>query len=172
MRAKLTGFIVAALTVGGSAATSYVMRGEPLQTSQATKAPVKSPAAPAPARASTTTPTSAPAAAHPVVTDAQLTKVAQTNCAGCHNDKLKEQFGNLSLQAYDVATAAKNGEVSEKMIRKLRAGMMPPPSAPKIPSETLTALVERLETKVDVAAKLNPNPGTRAFQRLNRAEYK
>src|SRR5262249_8543093 len=48
----------------------------------------------------------------------------------------------------------------------------PPPNGPKPPAETLVALAERLETKVDAAARLDPNPGTRAFQRLNRAEYK
>ena len=49
---------------------------------------------------------------------------------------------------------------------------MPPPSAPHPPAETLTALVERIENKIDSAAKLDPNPGSRPFQRLNRAEYK
>ncbi len=167
MRAKLTGFIITVLALGGSTATSYTIGGEPLQTSQV---PVKAPAASTPTRATATPATAAAHAA--IITDAQLTKVIQTNCAGCHNDKLKEQFGNLSLQAYDVAAAAKSAEVSEKMIRKLRAGMMPPPNAPKPPAETLTALVERIENKIDAASKLDPNPGTRAFQRLNRAEYK
>ena len=112
------------------------------------------------------------AAAKAAITDAQLTKVVQTNCASCHSDRLKEQFANLSLQGYDVAAAAKNADVSEKMIRKLRAGMMPPANAPKPPAEILVALVDRLESKIDVAAKLDPNPGNRSFQRLNRAEYK
>jgi hypothetical protein len=90
----------------------------------------------------------------------------------CHSDKLKEQYGNLSLEKYDIANAVKDAEVSEKMIRKLRAGMMPPQNGPKPPAETLQALTERLESKLDTAAKLDPNPGSRTFQRLNRAEYK
>src|ERR1051325_8001257 len=122
MRAKLTGFIITALALAGSTAVTYTIRGEPLQTSRPpAKAPVKSTTPAAPARAAAAP---APAAAHPVLTDAQLTAVIKTNCASCHNDKLKEQFGNLSLQNYDVAAAAKNAEISEKMIRKLRAGMM------------------------------------------------
>jgi hypothetical protein len=158
MRATLTALIISALTLGGATA-SYTLQAQ---------APTKSPSAPAPARANT----AAAAPAKTAITDAQLTKIVQTNCVSCHNDKLKDQFGNLSLQGYDVAAAAKHAEVSEKMIRKLRAGMMPPANAPKPAPEMLTALVERLETRVDSAAKLDPNPGYRSFQRLNRAEYK
>ena len=42
----------------------------------------------------------------------------------------------------------------------------------KRPDEaTLTALATALETRIDRSATLNPNPGHRPFQRLNRAEY-
>jgi hypothetical protein len=57
------------------------------------------------------------------------------------------------------------------MIRKLRAGMMPPPGARRPEPTVLTALADALETRIDKAALLNPNPGWRPFQRLNRAEY-
>jgi hypothetical protein len=57
------------------------------------------------------------------------------------------------------------------MIRKLRAGMMPPPGMPRPSPDTLLALVEELETRMDREAVMNPNPGGRTFQRLNRAEY-
>src|SRR5262245_14153622 len=171
MRSTLTAFIIPVVTLATAAAiTSYTMGVEPLQ---APKSPAKTTAAQAPA-----TPTAAPiranTAASPAgapITDAQLTKVVQTNCATCHSDKTKEQYGNLSLQGYDVAAAAKDVATAEKVIRKLRAGMMPPVNAPRPPAEMLTALVERIESKVDATAKLNPNPGTRSFQRLNRAEY-
>ena len=46
-------------------------------------------------------------------------------CAGCHNERTKS--GGLSLQGFEVATAEQHAEVAEKMIRKLRAGQMPPP---------------------------------------------
>ena len=55
------------------------------------------------------------------------------------------------------------------MIRKLRAEMMPLPGAPRPGGDTLRALVETIEQVIDRGAK--PNPGTRTFQRLNRAEY-
>ena len=95
--------------------------------------------------------------------------VVQRVCAGCHNDRTKS--GNLSLEHFDVAAADKNAGVAEKMIRKLRAGMMPPPGARRPPDEALTALAKRLEEVVDEAANRDPNPGGRTFQRLNRPEY-
>ena len=57
------------------------------------------------------------------------------------------------------------------MIRKLRAGMMPPAGAKRPAGPVLTALAEALETRIDRAAALNPNPGSRPSQRMNRAEY-
>src|SRR5205807_1609602 len=61
--------------------------------------------------------------------------------------------------------------VAEKMIRKLRLGMMPPPGARRPDAAALTQFAAALEAKVDAASTLKPNPGRRPFQRLNRAEY-
>ncbi len=61
--------------------------------------------------------------------------------------------------------------MTEKMIRKLRLGMMPPPGAKRPDPVQLNVLAEALETRMDRAATHNPNPGWRPFQRLNRAEY-
>jgi hypothetical protein len=98
-----------------------------------------------------------------------LTAVVKRLCGACHNDQL--MFGNLSLTDFDVAAAAERAGVAEKMISKLRAGMMPPPGIPRPGGDTMQALVETLETLVDEAAASSPNPGNRTFQRLNRAEY-
>ena len=62
-------------------------------------------------------------------------------------------------------------ETAEKMIRKLRAGMMPPSGSRRPEASVLTAFATSMETRLDQAAALNPNPGRRPFQRLNRAEY-
>src|SRR5258705_4910159 len=48
-------------------------------------------------------------------------------CAGCHNDKLKS--GGFSWAAMNLAHPEKNPEQMEKVIRKVRAGMMPPSAA-------------------------------------------
>lgn len=98
-----------------------------------------------------------------------LTAVVQTYCQVCHNDALRT--GNLSLTGFEVENAPGHPETAERMIRKLRAGMMPPPGMPRPDDETLQALVEELETRIDQHAEANPNPGSRRFQRLTRAEY-
>jgi cytochrome c553 len=89
-------------------------------------------------------------------------------CVTCHNDRAKA--GGMSLAAYDPAAAPKHAELTEKMIRKLRVGMMPPAGARRPAPEVLIGLAEALESRMDAAAPANP--GWRPFQRLNRAEYK
>jgi mono/diheme cytochrome c family protein len=96
--------------------------------------------------------------------------LVQQYCAGCHSEKGKP--GGLSLANFDPARIEENAEVVEKMIRKLRAGMMPPPGARRPEGDVLTQFVTALETRIDAAAAANPNPGYRTFQRLNRAEYR
>jgi cytochrome c553 len=89
-------------------------------------------------------------------------------CGSCHNADLKK--GELVLDGFDVARAAEHPEIAEKMVRKLRAGMMPPRTSRQPDAATRLALVTALETTLDAAGK-TPNPGRRSFQRLNRAEY-
>ena len=105
------------------------------------------------------------------LTPAELTQTIRTTCTSCHNDITKDQFAGLTLQHYDVAQAAALAPTTEKMIVKLRAGMMPPPGMPRPAPEIMESLVETLEYQVDRAAAENPNPGHRSFQRLNQAEY-
>jgi mono/diheme cytochrome c family protein len=101
--------------------------------------------------------------------DSAHTQTVRRYCATCHSDRAKA--GGLSLAAFDVGQAGQNAEIAERMIRKLRAGMMPPPGAARPEAEALTALAANLETKVDAMAAAKPNPGARPFQRLNRPEY-
>jgi hypothetical protein len=95
--------------------------------------------------------------------------IVRRYCVTCHNDKART--GGLSLAAFDVAHAADSAEIAEKMIRKLQAGLMPPPLALRPDAAAHAALVAALENNVDLAASNRPNPGTRTFQRLNRPEY-
>ena len=107
------------------------------------------------------------------ISNSALTQVVRSTCAAsCHSDQRK--LGSLSLEQFDVATAAAspaNAEIAEKMINKLRTGMMPPPGRRRPGGDTLTVLASTLETIVDKAAALRPEPGVRTFQRLNQAEY-
>jgi hypothetical protein len=90
-------------------------------------------------------------------------------CGNCHNDELKK--GEMSLDTFDAARAADRAETAEKMVRKLRTGIMPPKTARQPDAATRLALAAGLEATLDSAAAAHPNPGHRTFQRLNRAEY-
>jgi hypothetical protein len=97
-----------------------------------------------------------------------LSAVVQRYCyQNCHNPRALK--GNMSLEGFDVDSAPARLAVSEKMIRKLRAQIMPPPGVKRPSGDTLLALVETLEQVIDKSAR--PNPGARTFQRLNRPEY-
>src|SRR5438445_7328366 len=90
-------------------------------------------------------------------------------CASCHSERGKA--GGLVLAGFDAAKVDQHPDVAEKMIRKLRTGMMPPSNARRPEASAIAQFVDALETRMDAAAALNPNPGWRPFQRLNRAEY-
>ncbi len=95
--------------------------------------------------------------------------VIEDVCWQCHNDVTL--LGSMSLDSFEVASAEEKAKLAEKMIRKLRAGMMPPAGVPRPSEESLAVLATELETRLDETAATNPNPGRRTFQRLNRAEY-
>jgi hypothetical protein len=112
----------------------------------------------------------APQAARPAPsTPADYSAVVDKYCVECHNDRSKR--GGLTLQRFDVARAGDNAEITEKMIRKLQAGMMPPPGVERPNPAAYAGLISTLEARADAAAAARPNPGARPFPRLNRAEY-
>ena len=90
-------------------------------------------------------------------------------CVTCHNEKLKT--GGLALDQLDPAHPAENAVTWEKVVRKLRAGMMPPSGARRPDRPALDAFTAKLETGLDRAAAANPDPGATALHRLNRNEY-
>jgi hypothetical protein len=102
---------------------------------------------------------------------AEQTALVKQYCVGCHNDRNKDRTSGLSFQSFDAATIDKHPEVAERMIRRMRAGMMPPVGAKRPEPIVINAMVNAMETRLDRAAALNPNPGWRPSQRLNRAEY-
>ena len=96
-------------------------------------------------------------------------EVVSEYCTRCHNEQRRS--GDLVLEGFDVERAPENADVAERMIRKLRAGMMPPQGASRPDEADLMGLVSELETRIDREAQADPEPGARTFQRLNRAEY-
>jgi uncharacterized protein DUF1592/uncharacterized protein DUF1588/uncharacterized protein DUF1587/uncharacterized protein DUF1585/uncharacterized protein DUF1595 len=94
---------------------------------------------------------------------------SRTYCETCHNDRLKT--GGLSLESLPVERVAADAETWEKVIRKVRAGLMPPAGAKRPERAALDTFAASIETAIDRAASANPNPGRAPLHRMNRAEY-
>ncbi len=90
-------------------------------------------------------------------------------CVDCHNQQSK--VAGLMLDKADVANIPANAEIWEKVIRKLRAGAMPPPGNPRPGKSEYTGLIATLSTALDRAAAAKPTPGHFILHRLNRTEY-
>ena len=100
---------------------------------------------------------------------AQDRAVLDKYCVTCHNQKAKT--AGLSLDTADFVRPSNSADVWEKVVRKLRAEMMPPVGAPRPDKAELQAIASYLETSIDKVAAANPNPGRTVLHRLNRAEY-
>ena len=107
-------------------------------------------------------------------------------CVTCHNQRtvddpseqltaLRSQLRavGLALDMVDLSTVAADASQMEAVVRKLRAGLMPPAGRRRPDPATLDQFRAWLETELDGAAAARPNPGrTATFHRLNRAEYR
>jgi Protein of unknown function (DUF1592)/Protein of unknown function (DUF1588)/Protein of unknown function (DUF1587)/Protein of unknown function (DUF1585)/Protein of unknown function (DUF1595)/Planctomycete cytochrome C len=90
-------------------------------------------------------------------------------CLDCHNST--DLTADLSFEHADFAHVGQNPDVWEKVIRKLRAGMMPPADRPQPGADQRAELVSWLERRLDRAAAASPDPGPSLLRRMNRAEY-
>jgi hypothetical protein len=105
-----------------------------------------------------------------VATDgAKERAVVDQYCVTCHNQRLTS--GGLRLDELDLARIGEHPEIGEKIVRKLRAGMMPPPDAKRPDAATYDFLAGSLEKRLDAAAASNPTFTSPGPHRLNRREY-
>ena len=95
--------------------------------------------------------------------------VLKQYCLGCHNDKLKT--ANVSVQALDAQSFNTDPATWEKVLRKVRAGQMPPAGLPHPKPELTEAFTKWVGEELDKQAAAHPNPGQPIIHRLNRAEY-
>jgi len=90
-------------------------------------------------------------------------------CVTCHNEKTKA--GGMTLADIDFNDIPANADIWEKVIRKVRVGMMPPQGLPHPEQATRDSLVSWLQTTLDRAAAASPNgtvnPGRPLVHRLN-----
>ena len=90
-------------------------------------------------------------------------------CVTCHNQKLKT--AGLQLDKMDLAHVGDQAEAWEKVVRKLRAGMMPPSGLPRPAPAAYEALTVALENELDRAAATRPKLAAPGVHRVNRTEY-
>ena len=106
----------------------------------------------------------------PAVSEHSQRALLDRYCVTCHNERL--QRGDLSFDAVDLTDVSRDAGIWEKVVRKLHAGMMPPPGRPRPDPPTYVGFASWLEAELDRAAAAHPNPGrTVALHRLNRTEY-
>ncbi|HXD72727.1 MAG TPA: DUF1592 domain-containing protein [Vicinamibacterales bacterium] len=90
-------------------------------------------------------------------------------CITCHNQRLKT--GGLMLDTMDMDNVAHDAATWEKVVRKIRTGMMPPSGARRPDRPVLDAFATDLEGRLDRAVPAGLNLDAPALHRLNRAEY-
>src|SRR5262245_53239195 len=94
-------------------------------------------------------------------------------CFGCHNQQMK-QGGSVpvALDNLDLSNVGADAKTWEMVVRKMRAGVMPPAGMPRPEKGSHESFLAWLESELDRAARENPNPGrTEPIHRLNRSEY-
>ena len=99
------------------------------------------------------------AASAPVMPAPQVRAALDRYCMGCHNPKLKT--AGLTLDSLDAAHIADHDEVGEKVVHKLRAGMMPPSGMPRPDAATYASLIGEFERQLDTAAAAKPQRWSR-----------
>src|SRR5713101_10052827 len=112
------------------------------------------------------TSTALPQGANAVATTPVPTLFRQ-HCVGCHNERMKSNYGNLSLENIDLADVSGHVETLEKVVRKLRKGQMPPEGRPRPDAATLQTFIASLEAALDRVAEQEPHPGRVVSRRLN-----
>ena len=90
-------------------------------------------------------------------------------CVGCHNQRLAT--ADFAIDALKLDDVSANADAWEKVVRKLRLGMMPPLGARRPDAATYERTIATLEARLDAAVAGQARPGRRMLHRLNRAEY-
>ncbi len=99
-----------------------------------------------------------------------MQQVVNSYCLACHNDSFAT--ADFSLQSVDFTNPGNHAESLEKVVKKLRAHMMPPSGMPRPEFETYGKMTTWLESELDQAWAANPDPGRISpVHRMNRYEY-
>jgi len=98
--------------------------------------------------------------------------VLEKYCVTCHSQSAKDKgLVPVALDKLDLTHIGSDAEIWEKVVRKVNAGVMPPPGAPRPDRAASDSFTAWLTTELDRASLANPNPGRAPLHRLNRTEY-
>lgn len=106
--------------------------------------------------------------AAPMASAATERALIQQYCSGCHNQRTKT--AGIDLADADLSQIAADARMWERVIRKVRAGAMPPMGLPRPSRPALDGFAAFLENSIDTAVTA-PDPGPAVLHRMNRAEY-
>lgn len=109
------------------------------------------------------------AAETPGTLDAAQQDLIGEYCLSCHN--FEDWSGGLAFDAIYLEDIAAHAETWERVVKKLRGRLMPPPGNPQPESAEIAAFVHATETLLDQGAANSLVPGHMAMRRLNRSEY-
>jgi mono/diheme cytochrome c family protein len=170
---KFRALVVGALATLLVAFVVHAQSGQPQPASPSQAQPRTEPSKPAqPAAPATRTASAATPAAPSISPDAQRAFLNQY-CIACHSEKMKaaglDSSRRLTVDGLDPANVEKDREKWELMVRKVRAGQMPPLGMKRPEPAEFDAVVTSFEAELDRTAKpFTPPPG---LHRLNRTEY-
>src|SRR5215472_13582346 len=100
---------------------------------------------------------------------AQKPALLNQYCITCHNQRLKT--AGLLLDSMDIDHVGKDAAAWEKVVRKIRTGMMPPSGARRPERAVLDSFASDLESRLDRAGVPGANLDAPTLHRLNRTEY-
>ena len=90
-------------------------------------------------------------------------------CVGCHAGP--NPAGQLGLDTIDLDVPTRSAASWERVLRRLRAGTMPPAGHPRPAPEVADAFVAAIETALDTAVPRQGVVPSVPLRRLNRTEY-
>ncbi len=92
------------------------------------------------------------------------------HCYDCHGDGMKK--GEVAFDEMDPGNALQDHALWSKVIKNVRAGLMPPKKKPRLTGAATQTLTDWIKYDAFVLDPLNPDPGQVTLRRLNRTEYR
>jgi len=112
----------------------------------------------------------------PVVAQAQSVGIDDNHvqmldryCSECHN--LDDYAGGIAFDLMNPGDVLPDAETWEKVLLKVKAGMMPPLGKDRPGDAQVSKFISDLEHTIDLAWTANPNSGAPMLHRMNRSEY-